>query len=296
MKKQPMKEVVDGRLAKVVVTTLLMACAVGCGSSSSQTAGDGGPTSATGGNTGAAGVGAAAGGGSGGGTGATVGTALAVNLRTANDYVILAESEVSTVPPAVITGNVGISPMAATFITGFSLIADSTHVFSTSAQVTGKVYAADDAVPTPSSLTTAIADMGLAFTDAAGRAPDVTELGSGSIGGMTLAPGVYKWGTNLLIPTDLTLNGSATAVWIFQIAQNVTLSNAVTVHLTGGALAKNVFWQVAGSVDLGTTSHFEGIVLCQTAINLRTGASIEGRLMAQTAVNLDSSTVTQPAP
>jgi hypothetical protein len=219
-----------------------------------------------------------------------------VNLRTANDYVVLAESQVSTVPPAVITGNVGISPMAATFITGFSLIADSTHVFSTSAQVTGKVYAADDAVPTPSSLTTAIADMGLAFTDAAGRAPDVTELGSGSIGGMTLAPGVYKWGTNLLIPTDLTLNGSATAVWIFQIAQNVTLSNAVTVHLTGGALAKNVFWQVAGSVDLGTTSHFEGIVLCQTAINLRTGASIEGRLMAQTAVNLDSSTVTQPAP
>ena len=80
--------------------------------------------------------------------------------------------------------------------------------------------------------------MGLAFTDAAGRAPDVTELGSGSIGGMTLAPGVYKWGTGLLIPTDLTLNGSATAVSIFQIAQNLTVSNGVTVHLTGGALAR----------------------------------------------------------
>ena|SRR6185312_6104928 len=296
MKKQPVNEVVDGRLAKVVVTTLLMACAVGCGSSSSQTAGDGGPGSATGGDRGSGGVGAAGAGGSGGGAGATVGSALAVNLRTANNYVILAESEISTVPPAVITGNVAISPMAATFITGFSLIADSTNVFSTSAQVTGKVYAADDAVPTPSSLTTAIADMSLAFTDAAGRAPDVSELGSGSIGGMTLAPGVYKWGTNLLIPTDLTLNGGATGVWIFEIAQNLTLSNAVTVHLTGGALAKNVFWQVAGSVDLGTTSHLEGIVLCQTAITLRTGASIEGRLMAQTAVNLDSSTVTQPAP
>ena len=113
---------------------------------------------------------------------------------------------------------------------------------------------------------------------------------------MTLAPGVYKWGTGLLIPTDVTLNGGATAVWIFQIAQDLTLSNAVTVHLTGGALAKNVFWQVAGSVDLGTTSHFAGIVLCQTMINLRTGASIAGRLMAQTAVNLDSSTVTQPTP
>ena len=222
--------------------------------------------------------------------------ALAVNLRTAGNYVILAESAISTVPPAVITGNLGISPMAATFITGFSLIADSTNVFSTSAQVTGKVYAASDAVPTPSNLTTAISDMGLAFTDAAGRAPNVVELGAGSIGGMTLAPGVYKWATAVLIPTDLTLNGSATAVWILQVAQTLTVSNAVTVHLTGGALAKNVFWQVAGGVDLGTTSHFEGIVLCQTMINLRTGASIEGRLMAQTAVTLGASTVTQPAP
>ena len=94
-----------------------------------------------------------------------------MNLRTAGDYVILAESDISTVPPSVITGNLAVSPMAATFITGFSLIADSTNVFSTSAQVTGKVYAADYAVPTPSNLTTAIGDMGLAFTDAAGRAP-----------------------------------------------------------------------------------------------------------------------------
>jgi hypothetical protein len=290
MQNQPLNDLLKPSLSNSAAMILLLACAAGCGSSSSQTTGDGGPNdarSATGGSAGET-----------GGTGgaAVGGSALAVNLHSAGDYVILAESEISTVPPSVITGNLGISPMAATFITGFSLIADSTNVFSTSAQVTGKVYAADDAVPTPSNLTTAIADMGLAFTDAAGRAPNVTELGSGSIGGMTLAPGVYKWGTGLLIPTDLTLNGGATAVWIFQIAQNLTVSNAVVVHLTGGALAKNVFWQVAGSVDLGTTSHFEGIVLCQTMINLRTGASVQGRLMAQTAVNLDSSTVTQPAP
>jgi hypothetical protein len=282
MKNLSPNEIANASLSRTAVVMLLLACAAGCGSSSAA-AGDGGPNDA---------------GSSTGGTGGTPagGNAQAVNLRSAGDYVILAESDISTVPPAVITGNLGISPMAATFITGFSLIADATNVFSTAAQVTGKVYAADYAVPTPSNLTTAIADMGLAFTDAAGRPPGVTELGSGSIGGMTLAPGVYKWGTGLLIPTDLTLNGGATAVWIFQIAQNLTVSNAVSVHLTGGALPKNVFWQVAGSVDLGTTSHLEGIVLCQTMINLRTGASVAGRLMAQTAVNLDASTVTQPAP
>jgi Ice-binding-like/Bacterial Ig-like domain len=229
-------------------------------------------------------------------TGVTVAAAMPVNLATAGNYVILSRSGISTVPASVITGNLGVSPIAATSITMFSLIADSTNVFSTSSQVTGKIYAADYAAPTPANLTTAVSDMELAFTDAAGRAPDVTELGAGNIGGMTLAPGVYQWSTGVLIPTDLTLNGSSTAVWIFQIAQTLTLDSAVRVGLTGGALSKNVFWQVAGSVELGTTSHIEGIVLSQTMINLRTGASIAGRLLAQTAVTLDTSTVVQPAP
>jgi hypothetical protein len=168
-------------------------------------------------------------------------------------------------------------------------------VFSTSPQVTGEVYAADYASPTPSNLTTAILDMERAFTDAAGRAPDVTELGAGDIGGETLAPGVYKWGTGLLIPTDVTLSGSATDVWTFQIAQDLTMSSGTRILLAGGALPKNIFWQVAGQVDLGTTAHCEGVVLTQTSVTLRTGASINGRLLAQTAVEIDGSTIVEPA-
>ena len=218
-----------------------------------------------------------------------------MDLGTAKNYAILAESGISTVPTAAITGNLGISPAAATFITGFSLIADSTNVFSTSPQVTGKVYAADYTVPTPSALTTAVADMQLAYTNAAGRAAGVTELGAGNIGGMNLTPGVYKWGTGLLIPTDITLTGTATDVWIFQVSQNLTMSSSTRILLAGGAQPKNIFWQVAGLVDLGTTAHFEGVILTQTSITLRTGASINGRLLAQTAVNLDSSSVVAPA-
>jgi hypothetical protein len=230
------------------------------------------------------------------GTGAAVAPGLPVNLGTAGGFAILAKSGISTVPASVVTGNLGVSPAAATYITGFSLIADATNAFSTSPQVTGKVYAADYAVPTPSNLTTAIGDMGLAFTDAAGRAPGVTELGAGNVGGMNLAPGVYKWGTGLLIPSDVTLTGLATDVWIFQIAQDLTLGSGVRVSLAGGALPRNVFWQVAGLVDLGTTAHLEGVVLSQTAITLRTGASVNGRLLAQTAVAIDASTVTEPTP
>ena len=217
-----------------------------------------------------------------------------VKLGLAGSFAILSKSGISTVPPSVITGDIGVSPAAATYMTGFSLTANATNVFSTSTQVIGRAYAANYASPTPSNLTTAIGDMQTAFTDAAGRAPNVTELGAGNIGGMTLPRGVYKWGTGLLIPTNVTLIGSATDVWIFQVAQTLTMSNATKIILTGGALAKNVFWQVSGVVALGTTAHFEGIVLGQTAITLQTGASIRGRLLAQTAVTLDSSTVTQP--
>ena len=219
---------------------------------------------------------------------------LAVELGTAANYVILAKSGVSTVPTAAITGDVGLSPAAASYITGFTLTDDATSEFSTSPQVTGRVYASDYASPTPSNMTTAISDMELAFTAAAARAPDVTELGAGDIGGKTLQPGVYNWGTGLSIPDDVTLSGSATAVWIFQVAEDLTLSSAKSIVLSGGALPENIFWQVAGEVVLGTTAHFEGIVLSQTSITLRTGASINGRLLAQTAVVIDSSMIVEP--
>jgi hypothetical protein len=254
-------------LPKTGAAFLLLSLAAGCGDSLLESSTDGGSSTTPG---------------------------LAVNLGTAGNYVILAKSGISTVPTSAVTGNLGVSPAAATFITGFSLTVDSTNVFSTSPQVTGKVYAADYTLPTPSNLTTAVGDMELAFTAAAGRAPGVTELGAGNIGGMNLAPGVYKWGTGLLIPTDVSLTGSATDVWIFQIAQDLTMASAAKVVLAGGAMPKNVFWQVAGLVDLGTTAHGEGIVLTQTSITLRTGASINGRLLAQTAVDIDGSTVVEP--
>ncbi len=220
---------------------------------------------------------------------------LAVDLGSSGTFVALAKTGISTVPTSAITGNVGVSPAAASFITGFSLSPDPSNVFSTSLQVTGKVYAADYAVPTPANMTAAIGDMQLAFTDAAGRAASVTELGAGNIGGMTIPAGTYSWGTGVLVPTDVTLTGSSTDVWIFEIAQNLTLSNGAKIILAGGALPRNIFWQVSGLVDVGTTAHLEGVVLSQTSITLNTGASINGRLLAQSAVTIDSGTAVEPA-
>ncbi|HTF58126.1 MAG TPA: ice-binding family protein [Planctomycetota bacterium] len=249
-----------------------------------------------------AGGGCGGGGGSDGGLNAGLGTGAGglgrgpamVNLGMAGDYVILAKSASSSVPTSVVTGNIGLSPSAASFITGYSLVVDGSGTFATSAQVNGHIFAADYTVPTPANLTTAVLNMEAAYTDAAGRAPDYTELGAGNIGGLTLPPAVYKWGTGVLIPTDVTLAGGPNDVWIFQIAQNLTLSSATRIILLGGVKSENVFWQVFGAVELGTTSHFEGVILSQTSIVVNTGASANGRFLAQTAVTLDSNIVTQP--
>lgn len=218
----------------------------------------------------------------------------AVNLGTAGNFAILAKTGVSTTGATSVTGDVGLSPAAATYLTGFALTLPSANAFSTSALVTGKVYAPGYANPTPSQLTTAVLDMQNAYTDAMGRAATVTELGAGNIGGLTLVPGVYKWSSNVTIPTDVTLSGGANDVWIFQISGNLNLSSATKVILSGGALPGNVYFAVTGQTTLGTTSIFNGIILDQTAIVLNTGAMLNGRALAQTAVTLDANTVTAP--
>jgi hypothetical protein len=217
------------------------------------------------------------------------------DLGTAGGYTVLAKTGISNVTGSTVTGDMGLSPAAASFITGFSLIADATTVFSTSSSVVGKVYAADYSVPSPSKLTSAVGAMELAYIDAANRSsPDFNELASGNLGGLTLAPGLYKWTTTVTIPTDTTISGGAGDVWIFQISKDLTTSAATRVVLSGGARAENIYWQVAGQAVLGTTSHFEGIILSKTGITLKTNATMNGRALAQTLVALDNNAVTRP--
>jgi hypothetical protein len=225
-------------------------------------------------------------------TGAEAGLSV-VNLGASGNYVILAKTAINNTPTSAITGDMGLSPAATSFITGFALT-DATG-YATSPQVTGKVYAADMASPTSTNLTTAVENMITAYNDAAGRpTPNFSELGTGNIGGKTLTPGLYKWTNTVTMPSDVTISGGADAVWIFQIAGDMTMSSAVNITLIGGAQAKNIFWQVAGEVVLGTTSHFEGVILCQTGVTMQTGASMNGRALAQTAVILDANAVTKP--
>jgi hypothetical protein len=212
-----------------------------------------------------------------------------VNLRSAGSFVILSKTGITDVYASSIVGNVGTSP-----ITGAALLLACD-------EVVGTMYTVDAAGPAckvinPAFLTTSIGDMQTAYTDAAGRTlPDATELGAGNINGMIVGPGLYKWSSSVLIPARVTLNGGPNDVWIFQIAGNLTVGNGAMVTLSGGAQAKNIYWQVAGQTTLGTTANFKGVVLCKTLIAMKTGAVLTGRALAQTAVTLQMNAVIEPA-
>lgn len=212
-----------------------------------------------------------------------------VPLGLAGSFAILSKSGITDVSPSAITGDIGASP-----ITGAAILVPCT-------EVAGVIYTVDAAGPLPcrvtnaSRLTTAVSNMQTAYTNAAGRTnPNFLNLGAGNIGGRTLTPGLYKWTSAVIIPTDITISGGPNDIWIFQVAGTLNMSSAVRITLAGGAKARNIFWQASGAVTLGTTSHFEGIILGKTGINLQTGATINGRLLAQTAVTLQMNTVTRP--
>ncbi|MCD6023629.1 MAG: hypothetical protein K0Q91_545 [Fibrobacteria bacterium] len=219
-----------------------------------------------------------------------------VNLRSTAGFAVLAGSLVSNIPTSAVTGDIGLSPATGGNITGFG-----------PTEVIGTIYTVDasgpaGSVPAASLLTTAKGDLTLAYNDAAGRTPVPSGpflnpgSGSGNIGGLTLGPGLYKFTSSASITgSNLTLAGTASDVWIFQIASGLTVGNGIQVILTGGARAANVFWQVGTSAMLGTTSVFKGTILADQSISLNTGASLEGRALASVAaVTLASNAITQP--
>ena len=213
-----------------------------------------------------------------------------VELGTAGTFAILSKSGVTNVYASAINGNVGASP-----ITGAAVLLTCPEV------QTGTIFTVDAAGPAcavtdATFLTTVVGDMEIAYNDAAGRTnPDFVNLGAGEIGGLTLLPGLYKWSTDVTISKDVTLSGGPDDVFIFQISGDINQASARNVTLAGGVQAKNVYWQTAGAVSVGTTAHFEGTILSKTMIAMKTGASINGRLLAQTAVTLQKNTVTEPA-
>ncbi len=199
-----------------------------------------------------------------------------VNLASAGDYVILAGSTIANTGTSNVTGDVGLSP--GTSVGGFppGIMNGSQHINDVDAN-------------------SAKLDLTTAYNNAAGRTVAPISV-AGNIGGRTLAPGLYKSTSSLEISSgDLTLNGNSNAIWIFQIASTLTTTAGRKVILSGGARAKNVYWQVGTSATLGTTSVFKGTIMVDQSITMNTGAILEGRVLARIGgVTLNGNTIVKP--
>ena len=225
-----------------------------------------------------------------------------VNLGTAGDYTILSKAGISTVPDSAIKGDIAVSPIAATAITGFSLTAHSTNKYSESNQVEGQVFAADYAVPAPATLTTAVSDMENAYETAKACVSTDPFIVDGEIGGTTFdAPGVYTYKEGITINSDVTFKGGPEDVFIIQTTNGFLQAAGKEMRLDpvsfGGSppLASNIIWQIAEAVIVETSAHLEGTLLAATSVTMKTGSSLNGRILAQTAVVLQKSTITGPA-
>lgn len=203
-----------------------------------------------------------------------------VQLGAATAFAVLAGSTVTNTGLSKVTGDVGLSPGSG--VTGFP-----------PGVVNGTIRVNDTAA------NKAKLDLTTGYNDAAGRTTAPISQ-AGNLGGLTLAPGLYKSTGPLEISSgDLTLDakGDSSAVWIFQIATTFNTTAGRQVILAGGAKAANVYWQVGSSATLGTNSVFKGTIMADQSVSLLTGASLEGRALARIgAVTLDNSTVTLPTP
>jgi hypothetical protein len=215
--------------------------------------------------------------------GATTQSPAPVNLGSAASYAILAGSTVTNAGATFINGDLGLSP--GTSVTGFGPGIEN-----------GTTRVSPDA-----NAAAAKSDLTAAFNDVAGRTTNQIVQSTGELGGLILAPGLYKApaGSFAISSGDLTLDaqGNSSAVWIFQMpASTLTVGSCCHVILTNGAKASNVFWQVGSSATLGGTL-FRGNILASASVTLQTGATVNGRVLTQVAaVTLVTNTVTKPGP
>jgi uncharacterized protein YjdB len=234
---------------------------------------------ATGVTVGAATITATSGGKSGSGvlnvtaTGVPATTPVAVNLRSAADFAVLAGTS--------LTNNSG----GTTFITG--------NVGSPSQTTAPNIAPGYSNYQSGAILDTALADLQTAITDANSRACDVTFAANIDLGGLALPPGVYCYAGTISVTGTLNLNGPG--VYIFRTAQTLNTTANSRVLLANGATAENVSWVPTGPTTLGANSVFVGSVLGQSAA-MTVGDNttlLTGRVLSAAAVTLRNNQITK---
>jgi hypothetical protein len=211
-----------------------------------------------------------------------------LNLGIAEDFAVLAYSNITSVPSSSINGKVGLMPGTRDMIT-----MDPTEVTGGATEIIGS----DDETTPVNLLSNAKVDMVTAYGKAVSLSPDADKIGmfQGNIGGKSLKAGVYKWDSDLNIVSDFTVEGNETDVWIFKVSGHLNVASGVHMTLGKGVKAKNIFWQVAGSAVIESSSEFYGTIMAQQFIELRNHSILTGRAFAKNGyISLNQSIINKP--
>lgn len=240
-----------------------------------------------------------------------------VDLGLAGNFTVLSATAITSASASsVITGDIGISPAAGSFITvacseitGNIYQPDATYPGTTDPATTCALSGTANGGVLKTYVDTAILDIGTAYTAATGGAntpasnASFLNLGAGTLTAQTLTPGVYTWGSTLDITGDITLDcgGNSSEVFVFQVGTDLNLATTKQIILAGNCQASNIFWAVGGTTLLNAASHLEGNVITGpgtteiTLIASTPGVTVNGRLLGTKTIALqDNSAVTIP--
>lgn len=212
-----------------------------------------------------------------------------INLGIVESFAMLAYTSISSTPTSSIKGKVGLKPGIRSLIN----LDPKTEVLGGSTEI----YAGDDIGDSSDYLNFARANLIAAYKDASSRPADKDKIEAyaGKPGDKILPAGIYQWSNGVTISSDVTLEGTSTDVYIFQITGNMDIDANVRVNLSGGVRAKNVFWQVSGKVTLGSGSVVPGNIMSQLTLEMKNLAQLKGRALVKNGkILLSQNTITKP--
>ena len=216
-------------------------------------------------------------------------TVKSVDLGIADSFAVIAYTSITSAPTSNITGKVGLKPGTRSLIN-----------LNPATEVVGgldEIYAGDDVGDPSDYMNMAREDLIGAYREIVSRPADQdkVEAYKGNPSGKILPPGIYKWSNGVTINSDITLEGSATDFFIFQITGDMSIAPKVRIVLSGGARAKNIYWQVSGKVDLGSASVVQGTIMSQLTLEMKPLAQLNGRALVKNGrVLLSQNVITKP--
>jgi len=222
-----------------------------------------------------------------------------------------------------INGDIGTTATGTSMVTGFHDTAGDiyTETPANIGAVNGLIYTCTNSVTGPTSAgvnaaSCTIATQARLDAQTAYQALVAMPAGAnpgGNLANLTLAPGTYTApaGSFMIQGGDLTLDGQgdANATWVFQMATTLTVGGPgaafpQSIVLTGGAQAKNVYWQVGSfaTINAAGSGHMVGTIISQTGAAVSTAGitnivTLDGRILSLGAsVTLVDTVINVPAP